>query len=44
MTDPIYIQVDDELREATPEEAAEIRQMQAESAAIYGIDETSSPD
>jgi hypothetical protein len=42
MTKQIFIQIDNELREATPEEAAEILATQAETVEIYGTDETPS--
>jgi hypothetical protein len=38
MNDPIYIQIDDAVREATPEEAEAIRQAQAESEQIGDTD------
>jgi hypothetical protein len=36
MNDPIYIQIDDLVREATPEEAEAIHQAQAESPQQIG--------
>ena len=38
MNDPILIQIDDEVREATPEEAEAIRAMQADAPTLTGAD------
>ena len=38
MNDPILIQIDDEVREATPEEAEAIRAMQADTPTLPGAD------
>jgi hypothetical protein len=43
MIERILIQIDDVVREATPEEAAVIRATQAEMPPLEGTDETPSP-
>lgn len=43
MNDPILIQIDDLVREATPEEAAAILEAQANAQPLPGIEPTAEP-